>query len=73
MTKRRKRGTGSVFYRDGGFVALAPQLGGRGIATQFKVAKEETRLKAERALDAWLDKSDRIVRRTDDKRIKPCR
>jgi hypothetical protein len=61
MTPRRKRGTGTITFRDGGFVALAPQFGGRGNAKQLRVAKCPTRSAAARELDAWLKRSGRIV------------
>ena len=63
MTHRRKRGTGTVFFRDGSWVGLAPQLGGRGKAKQMRVAKDKSRTIVEAALDAWLNKPGRIVRR----------
>lgn len=58
-THRRKRGTGCVFFRDGGFVALAPQHT-RG-CKQLRVAKEKTYSAAAVALDAWLKRAGRIV------------
>jgi hypothetical protein len=60
---RRKRGTGTVFRLGSYWVALAPQLGGRGNAKQVRVAKDPSRAVVEAALDAWLNASGRIVRR----------
>lgn len=61
MTDRRKRGTGTIFFRDSGWVALAPQLGGRGNAKQLRVAKAATYDAARSALDKWLEGKGRIV------------
>jgi hypothetical protein len=61
MGERRARRTGTIYFRDGGWVALAPQHK-RG-DKQFRIAKEPTRGKAERALDAWLNARGRIVHR----------
>lgn len=60
--RRRPRGTGTIYFRDGGWVALAPQHK-RG-DKQFRVgSKHSTRAEAERALDAWLNGTGRIVYR----------
>jgi hypothetical protein len=56
---RRPRGTGTIYFRDGVWVGLAPQHT-RG-AKQLRVAKDPVRAKVERALDAWLNRSGRIV------------
>lgn len=58
---RRKRNTGTIVFRDSGWVCFAPQHT-RG-AKQLRVAKESTYAKAARALDAWLNGCGRIVRR----------
>jgi hypothetical protein len=64
----RKKGTGTVVFRDGGYVAFAPQRGGKFL----RVAKKPTRSAAAKALDAWLNESGSIVHR-DLKPAKICR
>jgi len=63
MIHRRKRGTGTVFFRDGAWVAIAPQIGARGKAKQLRVARGKSKTIVEAALDAWLNTPGRIVRR----------
>lgn len=60
---RRTRGTGTIYRRASGWVALAPQSGGRGKAKWLRIATVETRWAAECALDAWLNAQGRIVRK----------
>jgi hypothetical protein len=63
VTLRRKRGTGCVTQRgEAYFVAYAPQLGGRG-AKQHRIATRPTYQAAALELDAWLNRSGRILRR----------
>ena len=71
MTTHRPRGTGSVTRKDGYWIAIAPQLGGRG-AKQMRIATCQTRRAAELELDAWLKGSGRIVRRESEAE-KRCR
>jgi hypothetical protein len=51
---RRKRGTGTITFREEMWIAMAPQTGGRGNASQRRVATKKTRREAELALDVWL-------------------
>lgn len=64
---RRKRGTGTVYLRDGWWIGLAPQH--RRGEKQLRVAKEKTKSAAGRALDGWLNQRGRIVHRD----VKPAK
>ena len=61
MRHRRKRNTGTVFFREGSWIAIAPQHK-RG-DKQLIVARNKSKTIVEAALDAWLNKPGRILRR----------
>jgi hypothetical protein len=68
---RREKGTGTVVFRDGAWKAFAPKSKD-GSGKPLRVATESTRAGAERALDAWLNRTGKIVFR-DVKPAKICR
>lgn len=59
MVHRRKRNTGTVFFREGRWIAFAPQHK-RG-ERQLCVARDKSKTIVEAALDVWLNKPGRIV------------
>lgn len=61
MIHRRKRNTGTIRFRDGHWIGYAPRHT-RG-AKQVRVANGKTRRETEVALEAWLRRSGRIVRK----------
>lgn len=56
-TRARKKGTGQVRWHDGHFIALEPKR--PGDPAQRRIGTYFTRYAAEKALDAWLARSQK--------------